>query len=414
MEDLLTLTSIIDDLKKCLQSLKKHNTDRQYSINYAREKKKLIDEVHNNFVIIYRKVLPKFEHDQLENLLATGLEERNLHEEISKILNNIQEKIDKINLEQDIETEEGILDKLQSLEDKIFLQESNPDLNPETSSSIETNKMPSLSVADFVKLASSTIQSFDGNICLLDTYVEQIEVVELVTTEELQSVLFKIAKAKLSGRARECISSSITTTGQLKQTLRDKLKPESSKLLKTKISSLKLDKNFPEYSKQIEELGDALKRCLILEGTSEARAQSEVNEHVVDACRARVKTSEAKAIMGACTFENHRDVLAKFGDEKAKEKDEPSQVLYYKSRGKHFQNRGRYRGGQNNHYRNNNSSNNYRGRNNRGRGNNNYSNRQSNNSNDSRNVRFMSNQGQGSSSQGNSNCPETRHLGDVQ
>lgn len=246
------------------------------------------------------------------------------------------------------------------------------------------NMARELSVPEFMRLAAQTINyKYSGDPLELDSFVDSIEYLQIVTTDALKDTLFRFVKTKLAGKAKEVVPNDAQNIEAIINALKNKIKPDSSKVIAGRMMALRLDKKqVQDFSKNAEELADAFKRSLIVEGITQNKANEMSIDKTVEMCRASAKNDLFRSILAASSFENPKEVIAKLVVETATDNTE-KQVLAYQ---KYNNNNGRGRGRGSNRYNNGNNgrrnynenNNNRRGNNNnrrgRGRGNNRYNN----------------------------------------
>lgn len=234
---------------------------------------------------------------------------------------------------------------------------------------------------NFLRLAAGQInKNYTGDPLALDSFIDSLELLEtLATTTELKTLLFSFSKTKLEGKAREIISPSIANIAALKAALRANIKPENSHVVEGRILSLKFNANqADEFSKKAEELADALKRTLIVEGVSPEKANAMTIEKTIELCRKNTQSPLIKSVLEASTFMTAKDVIAKLITQVDKTKSETQILSFHKSnpnrgrpnnfgRGRGRNSHNNYNGYQNNQNNNNNNNRNFN-QNNRGRG----------------------------------------------
>lgn len=196
--------------------------------------------------------------------------------------------------------------------------------------------------------------------------------------------------------AKEAVPNDAQNVEAIINALKNKIKPDSSKVIAGRMMALRLDKKIvQDFSKNAEELADAFKRSLIVEGITQNKANEMAIDKTVEMCRASAKNDLVRSILAASSFENTTEVIAKLIVETATDNTEKQVLAYQKFNNNN--NRGRGRG--NNRYNNNNNGrrnfndnnnrrNNYKNRRGRGRGNNrynNYNNRNNYNNNNNQN-----------------------------
>lgn len=251
-----------------------------------------------------------------------------------------------------------------------------------------------MSETEFLKLAAANIKSYAGDPLKLRSFINSVNVVKRVVGPH-DDLLVEFVKSKLEGRAEECVPDAADTVDEIFDALRGEIKPDNSRVIEGRMLALKVDKsNMQEYSKQAEELAEALERSLVVEGITQAKAKAMAIDRTVDMCRQSAKSDLVRSVLAAATFNSPKEVVAKFVVESATETKE-KQILAYRAfqrknqnfRGRGFKsgrNGGKFQNGgnQNNNWNNNNNKNNYQGRGNgrgRGKGRNNYNNNYNNN-----------------------------------
>ncbi|XP_036322105.1 putative uncharacterized protein DDB_G0292292 [Rhagoletis pomonella] len=171
------------------------------------------------------------------------------------------------------------------------------------------------------------------------------------------------SEASLDGKAREAIPTEVNSVRQINDALRNRIKPDNSKVVAGKIASLHVTNNsYTEFAKRVEELSDALESSLIIEGMTQSKAHEMTVEQTVNVCRLNTRWDLVKSILSSTTFSDSKDVVAKMIVEQNNQVKEP-QVLAFRSRvnetnsfrGNNFNNNNRSSGNNN---RNNNSNNN--------------------------------------------------------
>lgn len=173
---------------------------------------------------------------------------------------------------------------------------------------------PEQSKADFMRLAGPILNyKYNGDPLKLETFITDVELVEAMAEVEQTELCFKYIKSKLEGRALEAMPENLTTVQQIKDALSRKIKPDSSRVIEGKISALRLIKgNFSTFSKQAEDLAEALRRSLIVEGISKSKAEEMAVNKTIDLCRKTSHTDVVKSVISASSFSSPAEVLAKF------------------------------------------------------------------------------------------------------
>ncbi|XP_017479957.1 PREDICTED: hybrid signal transduction histidine kinase E-like [Rhagoletis zephyria] len=199
-------------------------------------------------------------------------------------------------------------------------------------------------------------------------------------TRDHKEVQGKLARCKLEGKAREAIPTEVNSVRQIKDALRNRIKPDNSKVVAGKIASLHVtSNNYTEFAKRVEGLSDALERSLIIEGMTQSKAHEMAVEQTVNVCRLNTRSDLVKSILSSTTFSDSKEVVAKMIVEQNNQVKEP-QVYNNNANNSRYSNNGSRHNGNNFNNNSNRSSNN----NNR----NNNSNRRSNSRSDA-NVRAL-------------------------
>lgn len=203
-------------------------------------------------------------------------------------------------------------------------------------------------------------------------------------------LLLSFVQTRLDGKALEAVDENPVSIDALLHSLAANIKPEPSKVIASRLLSLKFDRSkSQEFSKQSEELGEAFQRALVIEGVSRQKAQEMTIDKTIEVCRSSTRSDLVKAVLSATTYSDPKEVVAKLVLESSVEVNE-KQILTYNtqrfnnrrnnnSQNRRFQGRGRNANNGRNNYNNNNSfgnnsnqwsnnqNNNYRGRGNQSR-----------------------------------------------
>lgn len=321
---------------------------------------------------------------QLNSKLKSSLKE--LGSKV-KIPTSINEEIEITNLEENSEEE----DTETLVDDKELLNSSQLEL--EKAKKPDHNKMEQV---DFIKVCATTINVvFEGDALKLQPFLNAIELVKtLATTQVLQDTLFNFVKTKLSGKALESLATGTTTLDGIITALKDKIRPENSKVIEGRLAALRADRqSLQNFAKSAEELADSLKRSLVLEGMTIEKANEIATDKTIKMCRASARTDLIKSVLASSRFNEPKEVLSSFLIEVAQGVEEKNVRAYQVSRGngrggRNYRNR--QNGGDGNYYNNNNYRGNRRGRGRGGRGGNG-NNRQYNNANYNQNNSRNSN-----------------------
>lgn len=259
-------------------------------------------------------------------------------------------------------------------------------------------------------------QNYSGDPLGLTSFIDAVDLLsDFATTPVLQANLLKYVTAKLDGRAREFITEDVNSLQDLKNVLRENIVPENSKVIEGRITSLRYAySRQEEFASKAEELADALRRTLIIEGMTAAKANEISVDKTIQLCRKSTNSDLVKSVLAATAFKSPKEVIAKLiteSDVHVKEQ----QILRFqkfnkgqngnnsgnKNKNGRDRNKGHKPNGQNNGSNSNNYqgrqyNNNYRGRNGqrgRGNGNNNRRYNDSNYNNGYQNGQYQNNYG---------------------
>lgn len=195
---------------------------------------------------------------------------------------------------------------------------SNPDANNLESCSSEpenkTIKMAYDPTAFFNTCKSVLNTDFKGDPLELDAFVNKVQMLTtLAVLPNDVTLLYSFVKTKLSGKALEATKQTDITTDLLIASLRAKIKPESSNVIKGKLTALRLaNKSFQTFATEIEELSDAFKRSLIVEGFPEEKAIELTIEKTVEVCRNSAHSDIVKSVIASSKFATPKEAIAKF------------------------------------------------------------------------------------------------------
>lgn len=157
----------------------------------------------------------------------------------------------------------------------ISTEQNKPDGNPQSEPKREENTKFEMNSLELFNVVNRQFrQNYSGEPLGLTTFIDAVEILEtFATTADLRKDLLRYLTAKLEGRAREYITDTIVSIEQFKRVLRDNIQPENSKVIEGRIASLRYAYSKQgEFSAKAEELADALRRTLIIEGMTPRKA----------------------------------------------------------------------------------------------------------------------------------------------
>lgn len=265
---------------------------------------------------------------------------------------------------------------------------------------------------EFLKLASSIINyKYNGDSIKRDGFIADIELVADICEAQNVETCFKFVKSKLEGRAFEALDEDVKTVRDIIGALKKDIKLEPSTVIESRFAALRLEKsNFSKFTESAEKQAEALRRSLVNEGITKAKAQEMTIRKTVELCRRTTKSEVVKSVLSAASYDTPSDVLATFvtqTDIARKERREDEQNKQKDFKGKNYQNRKKF-----NKFRNNNGHSGHQNGNNRqqngfNRNSNNNNNRQNNSGNfrNNRNNNNRSNEHTIRFVQGNGQAP---------
>lgn len=295
------------------------DTERKINEHYT--------EIKRLFKCLNKASLPKCEIVQENSKL------------LIKEFNNLTKLVDSIDNEEHKQHYENIVasskEKLKSLliylNEKVDLPIPSEFSIPHESKHNQEEKMTQ-STIDILRLFAQTInKNYSGDPLGLPAFINSIELLESVVTSDNINTLKMFILSKLESKALEAIPTNPETIQIIKNALKEKIKPDSSKIIEGRMLALKHDNmTHQEFAKTAEDLADSLKRTLIVEGISQEKANELTIEKTVQMCRTTTRSNLVKSIIASSTFPDAKTVIAKFIIETTNESKE-SQILSYKS-----------------------------------------------------------------------------------
>lgn len=164
----------------------------------------------------------------------------------------------------------------------------------------------------FITLCAQTLNNkYGGDPLGLSTFLNGIEFLELLAGDNI-NILVSFIKTRLEGKALEAIPSQNLTIANIKSSLKETIKPDSSKVVEGRILALKFNPTKSgEFTKDATELAEAFQRSLIIEGIPQAKAKSMAIEKTIEICRKSARSETVKAILAAKEFTEPSEVIAK-------------------------------------------------------------------------------------------------------
>lgn len=217
---------------------------------------------------------------------------------------------------------------------------SDAHLNTNSKENSHSKQNKTNSIMDLVAfsslMAANIRNNFNGKQEQLAPFLASIDYLrEMATSEPLKILLLKFVRTKLEGYASEIVPEDVDSIDALMKCLRDKIKPENSKVVEGRMMALQSSRlNMQDFSKQVEELSDSFRRALIADGMPNLLAERQVIDKTIELCRNSTQSVTVKSILAATQFSTPKEVVAKFVVETNTSKQE-AQILSLRQ----FQNR---------------------------------------------------------------------------
>lgn len=201
---------------------------------------------------------------------------------------------------------------------------------------------------EFLRFAAQTLnKNYSGDPLTLQSFINSVDLITMAAEIGQQDLLKKFVTSRLDGKALESIDTS-ESLDQIIEALKKAIRPDSSKVVKGKILSLRFKSaHAVDFSKQAEELAESLQRSLVVEGYSLAKAKEITIERTVEMCRQNAKNEFVKSVLAAREFKDPKKVVAKLFVEQNSQ-DKEKQVLIYNKTNYNRQNKPFFRRNGNN------------------------------------------------------------------
>lgn len=179
---------------------------------------------------------------------------------------------------------------------------------PNTSTMVQTKE-------SFLKTASNVLNyKYGGDPLKLNSFLTDVDLVmSLAEGEEMKAFCLTFIKSRMEGRAEEAIPETCATLDALKTALKAKIKPDNSGIIEGKMTALQLRKgDFSKFATEVEKLAEALRRTLIVEGLTKAKAEEMTIKKTVEICRKTAKNEVVKSVLASTKYDTPADVIATF------------------------------------------------------------------------------------------------------
>lgn len=167
----------------------------------------------------------------------------------------------------------------------------------------------------FANLAAANIRNnFSGDPLALTPFIRSINYLnDLADSDQLKKQLKNFVLTKLEGYASEIVPEETANVEAIIKCLKEKIKPENSKIVEGRMLALKVNKNgIQDFVKQVEDLSDAFRRALVNDDMPHNLAEKQVIDKTIELCRANSRNETVKAVLSASKFDTPKEVVAKF------------------------------------------------------------------------------------------------------
>lgn len=304
------------EFKKSYKCLNKNITISKETVQ--KHKTLLIENYNSIRLLIYNH----FQYLTSEHKLLAKELFSNLRDSLIKIFSKHKIHI-KIPATIDIPVTENITlsssDSEESEIDNNSLPESIEDLQ-------EEHKMTN-TIAEFLSLASKLIPEFDGRAENLQSFIDALELTELVKGTH-EAVAVNLIKTKLKGSIRNLIVDE-TSIQQIIQKLKTSIKTESVEVLTAKIMNIKQGgKTANVFTQEIENLTKCLENAYITDGLSVSTATKYSTQVAVKAITKNCNNDRVKLIMESGNFSTMNDAISKFVNSCTEATSHPNSIMY--------------------------------------------------------------------------------------
>lgn len=266
----------------------------------------------------------KINKKELEDLLTTIRKNFNNYTQHNRSVksNNLIEKVNKVILfgstiektGKEQEAFQNLWNKLYPNLNKAFVRLQLPIILTETilTETLPTQTIVPMEASEYFKLAENILpREFDGSPEKLQTFLDALTLLSANTTATLQDNGVSFVKTRLTGKARDVISTE-ATIADIQTRLRNTIKPETATHLIDKFKGLKLEQSKTEFIKEVENVSNKLRRSFISEGVPIAVADTYTTRHTVEALIKNSPSNKIKIVLESSAFKTSEEATAKF------------------------------------------------------------------------------------------------------
>lgn len=206
----------------------------------------------------------------------------------------------------------------------------------------QTVTMPQ-SPEDFFAVASKILNyKFEGDPLKLQSFLEDIELVEDIAKPESAGICLKFVKSRITGRAREQLPEDIGTIKKITDALTKNIKCDSSKVIEGRLTALRISKgNVAKFAEEAEKLSEAFERSLVDEEFTKTKAKELTIAKTKELCRKVSRSEVVEGIIASTKYDSPKEVIAAFITESdIARKKKQDQQNYQKRSGEKGQNKG--------------------------------------------------------------------------
>lgn len=131
-----------------------------------------------------------------------------------------------------------------------------------------------------------------------------------MTPANQKAFCLTFVKAKLEQKALECLPDEVRT---VKDIVDGKIKHKGSDVIEGKMVALRLKKgNYTDFTKEANELADAYRRALVLEGITKTKADQLTIKKMIEICRKNTYVEGVRSTIQSTKYELPSEVLSTF------------------------------------------------------------------------------------------------------
>lgn len=167
---------------------------------------------------------------------------------------------------------------------------------------------------EFFATASKILNyKFEGDPLKLQSFLEDVELVEEMAQPETRAVCLKFVKSRITGRAREQLPEDIDTIQKITDALKKNVKYDSSKVIEGRLTALRINKgNVTKFAEEAEKLSEAFERSLVDEKFTREKAKELTIAKAKELCRKVTRSDVVEGIIASTKYDSPKEVIAAF------------------------------------------------------------------------------------------------------